>query len=134
MEESTAEMLMGAARALRRRFAIALERYDVTPAQSRALRVVGQHPEARLSQLAEALRIAPRSATEVVDALEDRGLVRRLPDPSDRRATCVGLTSDGRRVLRVIDRTRQAEAERFLASLPQEDRSELERILRRLVS
>lgn len=124
---------MGAARALRRRFAIALERYDVTPAQSRALRVVGQHPEARLSQLADALRIAPRSATEVVDALEERGLVRRIPDPSDRRATCVDLTNDGRRVLRVIDRTRQAEAERFLASLPQHDRSELERILKQLV-
>lgn len=134
MDESTAEMLMGAARALRRRFAIALQRYDVTPAQSRALRVVGENPEARLSQLAEALRIAPRSATEVVDALEDRGFVRRIPDPSDRRATCVDLTPDGRRVLRVIDRTREAESERFLASLPQEDRTELQRILRRLVS
>jgi DNA-binding MarR family transcriptional regulator len=134
MEDSTADVLMGAARALRRRFALALEQYDVTPAQSRALRVVGEHPEARLSQLAEALRIAPRSATEVVDALEERGLVRRIPDPSDRRATCVGLTPDGRRVLRVIDRTRQAESEQFLAELPQQDRTDLDRILRRLVS
>lgn len=134
MEESTGEMLMGAARVLRRRFAAALEKYDVTPAQSRALRVVGDHPDARLSQLAEALRIAPRSATEVVDALEDRGLVRRAPDPSDRRATCVALTPEGRRVLRVIDRARRTESERFLADLPLHDRSELDRILRQLVS
>ncbi|WP_435769249.1 MarR family winged helix-turn-helix transcriptional regulator [Nocardioides sp. SYSU DS0651] len=134
MEDSTADMLMGAARVLRRRYAAALEKYDVTPAQSRALRVVGEHPEARLSQIADALRIAPRSATEVVDALEGRGLVRRIPDPSDRRATCVDLTADGRRVLRVIDRTRRAESERFLAGLPQEERSQLDRILRRLVS
>jgi hypothetical protein len=37
-------------------------------------------------------------------------------------------------VLRVIDRTRQAESELFLAELPQQDRTELDRILRRLVS
>jgi DNA-binding MarR family transcriptional regulator len=41
----------------------------------------------RLSELSEHLHIAPRSATEVVDALESRGLVRRRPDPDDRRAT-----------------------------------------------
>ena len=36
----------------------------------------------RPSVLAERLRIAPRSATEVVDALEARGLVERGPDPT----------------------------------------------------
>lgn len=35
----------------------------------------------RLKDLAERLRIAPRSATEVVDQLEVKGLVRRDPDP-----------------------------------------------------
>jgi hypothetical protein len=35
------------------------------------------------------LHIAARPATEVVDALESRGLVRRLPDPVDRRAAGV---------------------------------------------
>ena len=44
----------------------------------------------RPSVLAERLHIAARSATEVVDALEERGLVERGPDPDDRRATLVG--------------------------------------------
>ncbi|MDD0859754.1 MarR family transcriptional regulator [Arthrobacter alpinus] len=41
--------------------------------------------DVRLKDLAERLRIAPRSATEVVDQLEAKGLVRREADPSDRR-------------------------------------------------
>ena len=51
----------------------------------------------RLSELSDRLHIAPRSATEVVDALEARGLVERRPDPSDRRATLVELTEHGPR-------------------------------------
>ena len=56
----------------------------------------------RLSKLSEHLHIAPRSATEVVDALESRGLVRRSPDPDDRRATLVELTEHGLGVLEAI--------------------------------
>ena len=49
----------------------------------------------RPGALAEHLRIAPRSATEVVDDLQERGLVERAPDPADRRATLVRLTEAG---------------------------------------
>ena len=41
----------------------------------------------RLSELSDHLHIALRSANEVEDALESRGLVQRRPDPGDRRAT-----------------------------------------------
>ena len=39
----------------------------------------------RSSELAALLHLAPRSATEVIDALESKGLVARSPDPTDRR-------------------------------------------------
>lgn len=131
-EETTGELLMGAARALRRRFSAALEEYDVTPSQSRALRTIATEPGVRPSVVAERLRIAPRSVTEVIDALEARGLVVRELDPADRRATRVVATEEGRRLQKLIDRTRRAESERFLAELPSADRAELDRILRAL--
>ena len=65
----------------------ALADWEVTPGQARALRVLAGADGMRPSALADALRIAPRSATEVVDALEERGWVRREPDATDRRAT-----------------------------------------------
>jgi DNA-binding MarR family transcriptional regulator len=80
----------------------------------------------RLSELSDRLRIAPRSATEVVDALEARRLARRRPDPGDRRATLVEVTDDGSGVL---DAVRGTEAERVFGRLSPADRSHLGRIL-----
>lgn len=133
-DETTEELLMAAARSLRRRFAAALEEYDVTPAQSRALHVVAEHGVARPSAIAERLRIAPRSATEVIDALEARGLVRREPDPGDRRATRVVPTEEGTRLSAVLGHTRRHESEELLAGLSAHDRAELDRILRLLAT
>jgi len=132
-EETTGDLLMAVARTLRRRFVTALESYDVTPGQSRALHVITEHGATRPSEIADRLRIAPRSATEVIDALEDRGLVTRGPDPTDRRATRVAATDEGLRLSHLLGEARRAESERHLARLTAEDRAELERILRRLL-
>ena len=72
----------------------------------------------RLSELSEHLRIAPRSTTEVVDALQERGLVQREPDPHDRRATLVRLTDRGNEIATAIRATRDAGAEGLLRPPP----------------
>ena len=84
----------------------------------------------RLSELSDHLHIAPRSATEVVDALETRGLVERRPDPGDRRATLVELTE--RRQQRPRRDPRARRAERVFGRLSPTDRAHLARILRKL--
>src|SRR6218665_2613948 len=67
-----------------------------TPGQLRFLRTLARCGSAqRPGALADALGVAPRSVTSKVDAAEADGLVRRLPDPSDRRATLVELTPAG---------------------------------------
>ncbi len=129
MSENTGDLLMTTARSLRRRYGAALAKWEITPSQSRALRIVCELESARLSVLAERLHIAPRSATEVVDALETRGLVTRIDDLYDRRATCVVPSPEGLRLRTVMDETRHQETERFLAVLSAADRQELRRIL-----
>lgn len=42
------------------------------------------------------LQVHPTSVTNAVDRLERAGLVRRVPHPSDRRATLVEITGAGR--------------------------------------
>jgi DNA-binding MarR family transcriptional regulator len=106
--------------------------WDITPSQSRALRVLARHDGIRLSELSAHLRIAPRSTTEVVDGLETRGLIERSPDPEDRRATLVALTKEGARVIKAIQSARGAEAERIFGQLSATDRTHLTRILRKL--
>jgi DNA-binding MarR family transcriptional regulator len=86
----------------------------------------------RLSDLAELLRIAARSTTEVVDSLEDKGLLARQPDPHDRRATLVALTEPGIALGEAIRSSRGTEAERVFDRLSTTDRAHLARILKKL--
>ena len=86
---------MRVARTQRRRWRDVLAPWDLSPHQARALKVVSERDGVRLSDLADALHIAPRSATEVADGLQERGLVDRTPDPGDRRAVLLRPTERG---------------------------------------
>ena len=131
-EQSLSDAFWAVARSLRHRTRETLSPWDITPSQSRALDVLLRHGESRLSVLAEHLRIAARSATEVVDDLQERGLIERRPDPDDRRATLVALTAAGTDVGHAIRSARQVEAERFFGALSESDRADLSRILNSL--
>jgi DNA-binding MarR family transcriptional regulator len=129
---SLSELLMHAARAQRRRWRELLEPWELTPSQARALRVIGDGDGTRVSDLAEALRIAPRSATEVADSLEARGLAERTADPSDRRAVLLRATDAGRAIRAEVDVARAADARALFGRLSADDRATLARVLREL--
>ena len=126
------DLLMRVARTQRRRFRDVLAPWELSPHQARALFVVCQGDGVRLSDLAERLRIAPRSATEVADGLQERGLVERSPDPADRRAVLLRPTAEGRRVHEEIGAARTADSAELYARLSEADRATLARILRSL--
>ncbi len=131
-DDSLAEAFWALTRSLRLAARAATAQWDVTPSQARALRVVGRHGALRPSELSEHLGIAPRSATEVIDDLEAKGLVARRPDPNDRRATLVALTERGAELGEQMRGARGAEAERLFDQLSSADRRELARILKQL--
>jgi DNA-binding MarR family transcriptional regulator len=131
-DETLSEAFWSVARQLRHTSQETLAPWDITPSYLRALRVLTRRGVMRLSELSDHLHIAPRSTTEVVDALETRGLVQRRPDPDDRRATLVALTDDGASVLDAIRAARGTETERAFGRLSPTDRAHLARILRKL--
>ncbi len=131
-DETLPEAFWSVARRLRDTSQETLAPWDITPSHLRALRVLARHGTMRLTDLSDHLHIAPRSTTEVVDALESRGLVERRPDPGDRRATLVEVTEQGASVLDAIRAVRGTEAERVFGRLSQTDRAHLARILRKL--
>jgi DNA-binding MarR family transcriptional regulator len=130
--DSLGEAFGAVARRLRSASMAAFAAYDVTPSQVRAIRVLDTHGGVRSKELADHLRIAPRSTTEVVDALEAKGLVSRSADPHDRRATLVALTDRGRELSEEVRRARGVESERIFERLTPTDRADLARILGKL--
>jgi DNA-binding MarR family transcriptional regulator len=131
-DATLSETFWSVAHQLRRRTRAALEPWDLSPSLARALSVLSQHGDLRLSGLADHLRIAPRSATEVADDLAVRGLAERRPDPDDRRATLIFLTGKGRETAEAIKAARRTESEQVFAALNAAERDELGRLLRKL--
>ncbi len=130
--DSLSDAFRSVARRLRQASAESLARWDLTPSQFRALRVLMRHDAMRPSELSEHLRIAPRSTTEVLDDLAAKGLIERRPDPQDRRATLVVPTERGTEVAEDIRAISGNEAERVFDRLSPAERTQLARILRKL--
>ena len=77
--------------------------------------------------------MTPRSATEVVDALEEHGLVLRGPDPSDRRAVRLTVTREGVRVVGQIRAARQEVGRRAMGALTEQERAQLRALVGKLM-
>ncbi|HUZ24216.1 MAG TPA: MarR family transcriptional regulator [Streptosporangiaceae bacterium] len=83
----------------------------------------------RQSVLAAALGLSPHSITDIVDALERDRLVARQPDPTDRRAKLVALTSAGEAALTVASGTRERLLGHVFGALDAADRATMMRLL-----
>jgi DNA-binding MarR family transcriptional regulator len=71
--------------------------------------------------------------TRRVDLLEAGGLVRRVPDPNDRRGVLVELTGAGRQLVDAAVGPHLDNEERMLGALNREDRAALAGLLRKLL-
>jgi DNA-binding MarR family transcriptional regulator len=89
-----------------------------------------------VSDLAQAERVRPQSMAQTVGDLEADGLVRRRPDPEDRRRALVELTDQGRVALAADRRRREGWLANAIASdLSPDEQALLDRtvpLLRRL--
>ena len=85
-----------------------------------------------LSELADDMGTDAPAATVLINALEERGLVKRTPHPTDRRAKLVSLTAGGRRMVDIVEKITDQPPE-ALESLPTEELKRLRRTLEKLL-
>jgi DNA-binding MarR family transcriptional regulator len=96
---------------------------EVTLPQYRVLVVLASRGPQRVASLAEALGVAPPTATRMCDRLVRKGLVRRRPSRADRREVHLALTPAGRALVDEVTRRRRAEIARLLERLDPADQS-----------
>ncbi|WP_037772055.1 MarR family winged helix-turn-helix transcriptional regulator [Streptomyces sclerotialus] len=103
---------------------------DITATQVVALRELTEPITAR--ELANRMVCEPSNVTFVLDRLEQQGLLRREPHPSDRRAKQIVLTPAGQRYREEI--LRRLSDHSPLASLTAPQQDTLRELLRTLVT
>lgn len=97
------------------------------------LRSVGPPYQRTPGELADAMHLSSGAMTNRLDRVEEAGLIRRLPDPSDRRGTLIEPTEAGHAVWNQAVGT-QAQTEALIAgTLSRDEREELHRLLRHLM-
>lgn len=79
----------------------------------------------KISDLADRLELAPPSVSRTLNALENRGLVKKVTDSGDRRNTNVELTNEGVELVNQSDNILQDFAEAVVGQMGSE---ELERL------
>jgi DNA-binding MarR family transcriptional regulator len=88
----------------------------------------------RLTELARGANMTPQAMGELVDELETLGYVERRPDPTDRRAKLIVLTSRGHECIAAGIATIQGIEERIDQILGPQGHAQLRRLLSTLLT
>jgi DNA-binding MarR family transcriptional regulator len=110
---------------LRRQFAQA----EITFTQARTLSTLATQGPHRVTDLALLEQVAQPTMSNLVARLEDRGLVKRKPDPSDPKATLISITREGTRQWQSMIALRTNVVASGLALLTRSDKKALEAAL-----
>jgi DNA-binding MarR family transcriptional regulator len=110
----------------------AYERSGLGPYHHAVLAVLDEGSRETQGAIADALGYDRGQLVGLLDELEQKGLVERRRDPSDRRRHTVRVTPDGMQALTEMRRLAAELEDEFLASLDAAERLELHALLRRL--
>lgn len=97
------------------------------------LRFAGPPYRRSVGKLAKRAELSSGAMTNRLDRLEEAGLVRRLPDPEDRRGVLVELTEAGHRAWEDGLGAQGANEAFVAAALTKEEKKQLNALLRRLM-
>ena len=92
----------------------------LTPTQASVLGLIDYRGPLGLAELAELEGLNPTMVSRIIRKLDDDGLIRRLPDPSDLRAARVEITAEGTRVNERVRELRTKVVSECVERLPEQ--------------
>ena len=108
----TMYLLNQANQAVRSQLEAALRELQMTGIQYTILTIVDQHEGISSAELSRRFFVTAQTMNEIINGLEQRGLVTRKEDPANRRILRMKLTAQGRKLLKkcedIADRIEEA--------------------------
>ena len=117
----------------RRKRHLALADFEITNAQGGILMMLASGKFSTASELARELYIDSASMTRMIDRLEKRGLMRRMPRGNDRRIITLKLTDNGERLARQLPEIYASVMNRNFDGFKPEELDILRGLLRKLL-
>jgi len=107
--------------------------FDMTPVQYAAMVAIRDNPGIDATRLSALVAFDRSTLGNVLERLENRGLVNRSGSPEDKRIKILHLSATGEKVLHDVEPLVRKAQDRILAPLAAEDRTHFMRILTQLV-
>ena len=121
-------------RKLRRSVYHASKQFGLTETQSDVLRALLVYGAMSSAELSRTLYVTPANITGVIDRLENKGLVERIRQQTDRRVSLVMLTETGKNLSKQLPDPIEKKLISGLVSLGQEHVQTLGEAMNRIIS
>jgi DNA-binding MarR family transcriptional regulator len=134
--EGIVDRIAGLSRRIHRTMDETLADFGLDSAEHKALAALvqaGPPHHSTPGKLARRMELSSGAITNRLDRLEEAGLVRRLPDPDDRRGVVVELTEKGRDTYQSAVGVQAKKEELITAALSEREKQQLNALLRRLM-
>lgn len=106
-----------------------LAQFDVTPVQYGILKCLWDEDGQTPKQIARTLSLDGSTITGILDRMENKNLVRRTPDPEDRRTLKVVITNQGLELRKCIEEVIEEVNKRILEMFTFEEQEQLKKFL-----
>jgi DNA-binding MarR family transcriptional regulator len=134
--EGIVDRIGGIGRRLNRTLDATLAEFGLDMTEYRVLSALSQAGEPHRStpgHLAQRMELSSGAMTNRLDRMEEAGLIRRLPDPGDRRKVVVELTARGQETYRSAVGVQAQKEALFAAALNDREKAQLNGLLRQLM-
>ena len=102
-------------------------------AQGKILYVLWQRDNISIIELSKLVGLANTTLTSMLDRMEEAELIRKLPDPDDRRKNLIALTDKAKSLRGKYDQVSQEMNEVYYKDFTEEEIIEFERYLQRVL-
>ena len=109
-----------------------VSRHDLTMVAWRSLAVIARHQPLTATQLGALTSSDPSKVARAIELLVRRGLIRRGIDSADRRRASLGLTREGRKVYKEIEKFSVRVEQEITSGLSATELAGLRRLLDKL--
>ncbi len=110
----------------------AMGKFKLRPADFSVLVLVRGNPDINQKRISEILNISPPNMATLLDRLEQRDILTRQRNPSDKRSQVLVLTAEGLRICNKAEKAVSETEQALSSALSEEEKNELIRLLRKL--